>query len=115
MRTLDVNYQKRITAYGLQRSLPVLETLARNIRLYGQESLLNAFDDGQDGMWKQINMPTDSKVFEQIFQVLAFRARKKQDAEILMLANPLLEIVSSVGEVTACQFVEQLGSLQHHL
>ncbi|QRC91744.1 hypothetical protein JI435_019520 [Parastagonospora nodorum SN15] len=50
MRTLDVNYQKRITAYGLQRSLPVLETLARNIRLYGQESLLNAFDDGQDDL-----------------------------------------------------------------
>ncbi|KAH3965282.1 hypothetical protein HBI04_181230 [Parastagonospora nodorum] len=115
MRTLDVNYQKRITAYELQRSLPVLETLARNLRLSGQEFLLNAFNDGQDGMWKQINMPTDSKVFEQIFQVLAFRARKKQDAEVLMLANPLLEIMNSVEQVTACQFFKQLGSSQYHL
>ena len=115
MRALDANYHTRITAHELQRSLPVLETLARNLRISGQELLLNGFDDGQDGRWKQINMPIDSKVFGQIFQVLASRAGEKQDTGILVLANPLLEIMDSAEQVVACQFVDQLNGSQRHL
>ena len=115
MHTLDVNYNTRITAYELQHSLPVLKTLARNLRLSSQEFLLNGFDNGQDGRWKQTNMPTDSNVFEQIFKVLAFRARKKQDTGILVLANPLLGIKDSAEQVATYQFVKQLNSSQHNL
>lgn len=102
MRALDTFYRTRITAYELQRSLPVLEKLVRDSLLSGQEWMLDRFDDSSDSRCELASIVTDSGVFEQVYYVLAIRARQKQNAELLVMGTPLLNNMDSAERVAAC-------------
>ncbi|KAL5116107.1 hypothetical protein ACEQ8H_006003 [Pleosporales sp. CAS-2024a] len=111
-RTLDANYQTRITACELHRVLPVLEQLACSLLLVGQEAMMNRFDDGWGSGWTQISFVTDSSVFEQIFYTLALGARHHDNAGLLALGMPLMNLMGSVERIAASQYIAQLDGAQ---
>jgi serine/threonine protein kinase len=108
MRTLDTGYRTRITARELDRYLPVLEPLAHNLILSGQETILNQFDDGRDTLWRTLNPINDSSVFEQIFYVLALRTHRTWDMNLLEWGKPLLEVMDAAERNAAYQLLEDL-------
>jgi hypothetical protein len=108
MRTLDTDYRTRITARELDRYLPVLELLAHNLILSGQETILNQFDDGRDTLWRTLNPINDSSVFEQIFYVLALRTHRTWDMNLLEWGKPLLEVMDAAERNAAYQLLEDL-------
>jgi serine/threonine protein kinase len=112
MRALDTNYHTRITIYELHRSIFVLEKLAHDLFLSGQDSNLNRFDDGRDAHWKHMSIVTDSTVYEHIFLDLALRAHHERRMELLMMATPLLEIMKFRERLSACRYVPELIQLQ---
>ena len=112
MRTLETNYRKRITAWELHRYVLVLKTLAHNLLLSGQESMLNRFDDGRDELWRQISPVTDSSVFEQLFYSLALRTQRTWNMELVTWGKPLLEIMDAAERSASYRFVEDLVDLR---
>jgi serine/threonine protein kinase len=112
MRALDMNFETRITSDQLCRILPTLESLVHRLLLSGQESILGRFDDGRDGDWKAMSRVTDSNVFKQIFKTICLRARSKQDKELLMIGQPLLDLMEPAEREAATQYEAELNALR---
>jgi serine/threonine protein kinase len=112
MRALDMNFETRITADQLCRILPTLELLVNGLLLSGQESTLGRFDDGRDSDWKAVSRVTDSNVFKQIFNTICLRARSKQDKELLMIGQHLLDLMEQPEREAANQYEAELNALR---
>jgi hypothetical protein len=112
MRALDMNFETRITSDQLCRILPTLESLVHRLLLSGQESILGRFDDGRDSDWKAMSRVTDSNVFKQIFKTICLRARSKQDKELLMIGQPLLDLMEPAEREAATQYEAELNALR---
>jgi serine/threonine protein kinase len=108
MRALDINYRTRITTEGLQKYLPVLDSLVYTVMASGREAILNEFEDGRDNHWRQISIVTDSSVFAQLFYVLVLCARQSGKSDMMGWGVPLLGIMEVVELRAARTFMEEL-------
>jgi hypothetical protein len=86
--------------------------LVNGLLLSGQESTLGRFDDGRDSDWKAVSRVTDSNVFKQIFNTICLRARSKQDKELLMIGQHLLDLMEQPEREAADQYEAELNALR---
>ncbi|KAJ4373161.1 hypothetical protein N0V83_003452 [Neocucurbitaria cava] len=94
MRTLDTDADRRISTIELTSLLPVLDTVARNLRGLEQEAILSDFDDGRDGEWKEVSFVTDSQVLRQLFCTVASQAKHEGNMEMLSWGASLVKLMN---------------------
>ena len=105
MRALDTNHHTRIAASQLHLFLPTLEKIAQHLRGSGQGDLLDQFCERcENGKYV-----TDSDVFSQVFDNIAYRANESQSTEMLKIAMGLIPFMVSGEQARASQFVAGAG------
>ncbi|KAF1844169.1 kinase-like protein, partial [Cucurbitaria berberidis CBS 394.84] len=105
MRTLDTSPRDRISTHELHEMLLILEPFVHNLLVLGKEDLLDRFDDGRDGEWKQVRPITDSQVFRHIFCVVALQTDCESYVDMLSWDVHLLKLMDAGDHAAACQFV----------
>ncbi|KAF2737212.1 kinase-like protein [Polyplosphaeria fusca] len=95
MRSLEMRFWSRITAFELNRFMSVLYDFVQGITEMGKEGVLEHFDEGRSETWECIKAVSDSDIFFQIFTACHSWSHYVKNDRLIGLAKPLLDIMDS--------------------